>query len=202
MVELRRRNQRDVKERQMHIVKKAARLFFKKGYAQTTMRDIARATKINLGNLYNYIESKEDILCRIFYMYHEPFSQWIEKEKILEIEDPLVQMERSVRKVVEMIYTYRKEILLMYRETRVLPPRFMKKVLATEGALVNFFEGILKKGVEKGLFKVTDPFFSANMMVFQMSLYALRSWNLKRYSEEEIKKLMVESVMAPILPPN
>lgn len=196
----RRRNQLDVKERQLHIVKKAARLFFKKGYAQTTMRDIARSTKINLGNLYNYIESKEDILCRIFYLYHEPFAEWIEREKILEIEDPREQLERSVEKVVEMINTYRKEVLLMYRETRVLPPKFMKKVLTTEGTVVNFFEEILKRGVERGVFKIEDPFFTANMMVFQMSLYALRSWNLKRYSMEEIKELMVKSIVASALP--
>ncbi|MCX7981532.1 MAG: TetR/AcrR family transcriptional regulator [Syntrophales bacterium] len=196
----RRRSQLDVKERQMNIVKKAARLFFKKGYAQTTMRDIARATKINLGNLYNYIESKEDILCHIFYMYHEPFAEWIEKEKIMEIEDPRVQLEKSVEKVVEMINNYRKEVLLMYRETRVLPPKFMKRVLATEGSVVSFFEGILKRGMDQGVFKIKDPFFSANMLVFQMSLYALRSWNLKRYSQEEIKKLMVESIMASVLP--
>ena len=50
-------------KRRLLIVKKATRLFIKKGYAQTTMRDIAGATNINLGNLYNYIASKEDILC-------------------------------------------------------------------------------------------------------------------------------------------
>lgn len=192
-------NQHDVKERQLQIVKKAARLFFKKGYAQTTMRDIARTTKINLGNLYNYIESKEDILCRIFYLYHEPFAEWMEREKILELKDPLEQLKRSVEKVVEMIVTFRREVLLMYRETRVLPPKFMKKVLHTEGALVSLFEDILQRGMEQGIFNIKDPFFTANMMVFQMSLYALRSWNLKRYSLEEIKRLTVESVLAGVL---
>jgi hypothetical protein len=35
----------------------------------------------------------------------------------------------------------------MYRETKVLPPKFLKKVLETESALIAFFEGILRKGV-------------------------------------------------------
>jgi len=194
-----RKNKVNVEQRQMHIIKKAARLFFKKGYAQTTMRDIARVTKINLGNLYNYIESKEDILCRIYYMYQEPFARWIEEEGILKVEDPMIQLKRSLDKVLDMIHTYGKEILLMYRETRVLPPKFMKKVLETEGSLISFFEAILRKGMEKGLFKITDPFFTANMLVFQLSLYPLRRWNLKRYSPGEIKEMTIEHILAALV---
>ena len=35
-------------KRQIHIVKKASKLFIKKGYAKTTMRDISKSTDINL----------------------------------------------------------------------------------------------------------------------------------------------------------
>ncbi|MFO7570780.1 MAG: helix-turn-helix domain-containing protein, partial [Smithellaceae bacterium] len=59
-------------DKRAKIIKKATRLFIKKGYAQTTMRDISKATGINLGNLYNYISSKEDILCLSFETYHDP----------------------------------------------------------------------------------------------------------------------------------
>ena len=45
------------KKRQMQIIKKATKLFMNKGYAQTTMRDISKATGINLGDVYNYISS-------------------------------------------------------------------------------------------------------------------------------------------------
>ena len=69
---------------------------------------------------------------------------------------------------------------MMYRETNVLPAKFMKIVLGKEDALVQIFEEIIRKGAEKGAFKVKDPFFSANMLVFQLSLYPLRSWNLKK----------------------
>jgi hypothetical protein len=53
--------------------------------------------------------------------------------------------------------------------------------------------------MEKGLFKITDPFFTANMLVFQLSLYPLRRWNLKRYSPGEIKEMTIEHILAALV---
>ena len=55
----RNKSQEILKKKRSHIAKKAAKLFIKKGYSQTTMREISKATGINLGNLYNFIDSKE-----------------------------------------------------------------------------------------------------------------------------------------------
>jgi len=184
-----------IRKKQLLIARKASKLFIKKGYSQTTMREISRTTGINLGNLYNFIDSKEDILCMVFHMFHNPTTDWMAKDGILDIDDPVEQMRVSLRKVLELIHEYKDEIFLMYRETKVLPPKFLKKVLGTESALITFFEGILRKGMERGVFRVKDPFFSANMLVYQLSLYPLRSWNLKRYTEEELLEMTAESIM-------
>lgn len=41
------------------------RLFLKKGFRKTTMRDIARDAGVNLSNLYNYFASKDELLCKL-----------------------------------------------------------------------------------------------------------------------------------------
>jgi AcrR family transcriptional regulator len=45
--------------------KVAAELFRAKGYAATTTREIAKATKLQKGSLYHHIATKEDLLFRI-----------------------------------------------------------------------------------------------------------------------------------------
>ena len=117
-----------ITSRKMKIVKKATRLFIKKGYAQTTMRDISKATGINLGNLYNYISSKEDILCLSFETYHDPAIDWFERDGIMDIEDPKEQLQKALHQMLIMIHDVMNDILMMYRETRVLPPKFLKIV--------------------------------------------------------------------------
>jgi AcrR family transcriptional regulator len=193
-------NQPVVNKRQLQILKKATKLFIKKGYSQTTMRDIAKATGINLGNLYSYINSKEDILCLSFDTYHSPALDWFEQEGISNIEDPKAQLKVSLRQMLEMIHDVMNDVLMMYRETKVLPPKFMKIVLKKENELVKIFESIIARGVEKKVFNVRDPFFAANMLVFQLSLYPLRSWNLKRYTREEYMDLAEETILKAVIP--
>ena len=47
-------------ERLQQILRTAAALFHKNGYAQTTTRQIAQACGISQSNLYYYVKSKED----------------------------------------------------------------------------------------------------------------------------------------------
>ena len=44
------------------ILRTSARIFAAKGYHSTSMRDIARATKVSLAGLYYYCKSKEELL--------------------------------------------------------------------------------------------------------------------------------------------
>ena len=192
-------HQDPVKKRQTLIVKKASKLFIKKGYSQTTMRDISKATGINLGNLYSYISSKEDILCLAFDTYHGPAMDWFAQEGILDIEDSEEQLRIALHQMLEMIHDVMSDVLMMYRETRVLPPQFLKIVLKKEGDLIKIFEDIIARGVEEKIFNVRDPFFAASMLVFQLSLYPLRSWNLKRYTREEYLALAEETILKAII---
>jgi AcrR family transcriptional regulator len=49
-------------ENRIRILKEAANLFKNKGFSQTTTRDIARATGIATGTLFNYFATKEDLV--------------------------------------------------------------------------------------------------------------------------------------------
>ena len=103
------------KKRQMQILKKATKLFMKKGYAQTSMREISRATGIDIRNLYYFIKNKEEILFLVFDMLHKPELQLFEKQGIMDIDDPVVQLQSVIHGLVESGYDYDDEILLLYR---------------------------------------------------------------------------------------
>ena len=52
--------------RQERICRGAMKLFRKKCFHNTTMREIAGSSGVGLGNLYNHIHSKEDILLPVW----------------------------------------------------------------------------------------------------------------------------------------
>lgn len=182
-------------KRQTQIVKKAAKLFMKKGYAQTSMREISKATGIDIGNLYYFIKSKEEILFLVFEMLHRPEIEVFEKRGIMEIDDPVEQLKAAVHGLVDAGFKYKDEGLLLYRESKSLPKRLLKKILERESRVVSYVEEILVKGKKRKLFKVKDVSFTANMILYQLSLYSLRNWNMRKYSKQELIDRMQEHIM-------
>ena len=58
-------------ERKKEIIKAAMQLFSEKGYAQTSMRDIARTMGVSLGLCYRYFDSKQILLNTAIDLYIE-----------------------------------------------------------------------------------------------------------------------------------
>ncbi len=64
----------------------------KKGYAQTTMREISKATGIDIRNLYYFIKSKDEIIFLVCQMIHTPMMEIINNQNIMYIDDPVEQL--------------------------------------------------------------------------------------------------------------
>ncbi|HDQ04691.1 MAG TPA: TetR/AcrR family transcriptional regulator [Deltaproteobacteria bacterium] len=182
-------------KRQMQIISKATKLFMKKGYAQTSMRDISRATGIDISNLYYFIKNKEEILFLVFNMLHRPELELFEKKAIMSIDNPIEQLKAVIHGLINSGYSYDNEILLLYRESKSLPKRLLKDILKKESLVVSQIEDILKKGKARKVFQVEDTSLTANLIAYELSLYPLRKWNMKKYTKKELAGLMEKSIM-------
>jgi len=198
-VKARIKNPELVQKKHLQIASKATKLFIKKGFSNTTMRDISHATKITLGNLYSYIKKKEDVLCLVFNLFHQSWAKDLERNGILEIENPEEQIRMAIRTMLLSSRHCQDEIKLLYRESRYLPKSFLKIAMEKDGDLILAFEKMIRRGVEQDLFHVDDPFYAANMIVFQMSLHPLRGWNLKKkYTYDEVVNLTENYILKAI----
>lgn len=193
-VETQIKNTELVRKKHLQIAKEASKLFIKKGYFQTSIREISKATGLTMGNLYNYISRKEDILYLVFDVFHSMWVNKLEEEGVFKIEDPVKQLEIAVQKMLELVVENREMVLLMYTESKSLPKEFLKIILEKENGLVECIARILKRGVKKRFFKVKDPFLLANTIVYLLSIEPLRGWNLKKYKVEEVNEYVIESI--------
>ncbi len=185
-------------KRQSQIIKKATKLFMKQGYAQTSMREISRATGIDIRNLYYFIRSKEEILFLVIEMIHRRELEFFEKQDFTSIDDPVLQLRTVIREFIGTGYHYGPEILLLYRESKSLPKRLLKVILSRESQVVACVEEILRRGREKKVFQFEDASFTANMIVYELALHALRNWNMKQYSKEELIVLLENHVIKAV----
>jgi len=194
-VETQIKNSELVQKKRLQIAMGASKLFIRKGYSQTSIREISKATGLTIGNLYDYIAKKEDILYLVFDVFHSIWANRLEEVGVFKIEDPVKQLRTSIRKMLELVNTYRDMVLLMYTETKLLPKEYLRVILRNESGLVECFEKILKRGIEKRVFKIKDPFLLANVIVYLLSIEPLRGWNLrKRYEVEKMNELITEFI--------
>lgn len=187
------------KKRQMQIIKKATKLFMNKGYAQTTMREISKATGIDIRNLYYFIKSKDEILFLVCQMIHTPMLEIVRNQSILDMEDPAQQLRTVIRQLIDFGYDYGQEILLMYRESKSLSKPLRKIIFSQESLLVSRIEQILTEGKKRNVFQFEDASFAANFIVYGFSIFPLRHWNMNHYSKEELIDLLEKELMRTVM---
>ena len=126
------------------IVDAAVQLFIEKGFHKTTTRQIAAATGLSIGSLYEYVASKEDILYLVCDAIHE------EVERVVSGAFSKAAGDRSA--VEWMIRDYflvcdrmSDHILLIYQETRTLPAKWRKRVLENEVRMTGLFVSVLAR---------------------------------------------------------
>lgn len=192
------KNSELVRKKRLQIAKGASKLFIKKGYYQTTIREISKATGVTIGNIYDYITKKEDILYLVFDVFHALWVNRLEEERVFEIEDPVKQLEVALEKMFELVNSHREMVLLMYRESKLLPKNFLKILLEKESGHIQCFEKILDRGVKKGVFKTQDTFLLANIIAYLFSIEPLRGWNLKNYKVGEVNEYIIEFIKSAI----
>lgn len=131
-----------VDQRRRQIAEAAVKLFIKNGFHKTTTRQIVQATGFSIGSLYEYVASKEDVLYLVCDSIH------VEVERL--VADTLAKADGGRNALAQVIREYFRVcnrmsdfILLIYQETRSLPPQWQKRVLENELRITGLFIGVL-----------------------------------------------------------
>jgi len=168
-----------VEKRQNQILEAAEKLFVKKGFHGTTIRDIARESGLGLGPIYNYVRNKEEIL----FMVHKRIVElnYDEIKKSLSgIEDPKERMIRAIQTLSGLANKYQDLYLFMYQEAHVLDMAMQKEIIKAEKKTISIFEDIIERGKRKKIFRGINGRIAANMIVLLNHGWVLRRWDLKK----------------------
>lgn len=170
-----------VEKRRAEIADAAVKLFARKGFHQTTTREIQRETGLSTGTLYEYIQSKEDVLYLVCDAIHREMEERL-RAAIREggaARDTLVHaMDGYIRACDKM----QDSILLVYRETSSLKPASLKFVLQNEARITAIFEDILRHGMQDGSLHLQGEkalaLMAHNITVIG-HMWAFRRWYLR-----------------------
>lgn len=137
------------------LVDVARQLFAKMGVENTTMNDIALASKKGRRTLYTYFKSKEDIYMAVVETELDILSDMMKRVAEKDISPD--------KKMMEMIYTRLDAVKEVVFRNGTLRANFFRDIWRVEKVRKRFdakeiqlFEDVLREGVEKGVFQIDD----------------------------------------------
>jgi len=168
-----------VENKHQQIVEGACKIFFEKGYHPTTIRDIAKACGMSMGQLYHYIHSKDDVLYLIHRHMHQVWYDYLKRSNLEKIEDPVQKFTEALKQILQFQTENKKLIQFVYSESKYLDKKHFKVVLEMDYKyVIGFWRGLLEEVNKKTSLK-GDLDILASLVAFTLVFQPLRGWTLK-----------------------
>ena len=137
--------------------------FAKNGVENTTMNDIAKASKKGRRTLYTYFKNKEDVYLAV--VQSELDKLWQHLKTVSEKNIP------PDEKMLEIIYTRLEAVKEIVFRNGTLNASFFRDIWKVENVRkrfdckeINLFKKVLADGIEQGVFKVQDVEMTASLV--------------------------------------
>lgn len=159
--------------RRQQIEDAASTLFRERGYAATSVRDIAHALDMQGGSLYAHVASKEDVLWAIVVRAADRFNAEV---------GPIAASDRTaarklrkmIRAHVAVVTSAQKDAAVFLDEWRFLSPERRATIAARRDDYERLFRQAIAQGVASGEFGRVDPAQTA--IVILSALNGIATW--------------------------
>jgi AcrR family transcriptional regulator len=149
-----------VETRRQQIEGVASTLFRQRGYAGTSVRDIARALDIQGASLYAHVDSKEDVLWSIVARAAERFHR--EVRPVVDAPLPAPERLREMCRVhVRVVTSDLEHASVFLQEWKFLGEPRRDEIARRRDAYEAYFRGVIAEGVASGQFRPVDPLIGA-----------------------------------------
>lgn len=160
--------------RKEQVIRTAAELFREKGYAASSMRDLAQKLGIEAASLYSHIKSKEEILQSLCFDMAAEF-RWSLDEVEKQQAPASVKLKNGIIGHIQVMAKDLTASAVFMNEHRHLSAAYLRDFLLLRINYINRFKKIIEEGISRGEFKETIDKKLAVMTLFS-SLNWMPQW--------------------------
>ena len=189
-----------VEERRRQIIQAAFRLIAARGIQKTSIREIAAASEMTIGNLYHYIGTREDIIfLAINYGLDQVRKLIIEINDLCETLTPREALKAAIGRYIRYHHANWEGTVFLYKEMGSFSPSLRLPVIEVNSHMHDVFIRILKKGCKTAEFKVADIDLVASTIVSMGDMWALKRWQFKKnYSLDKYISSLTQMILGSI----
>jgi len=139
------------------IYEQAIRLFAERGFAGTSLQDIADALGITRPALYYYVKSKDELLAKLAADVAGGSAAQITEAASRPDLDAVGKIREIARLNVVRVATQPERFRLLIRSEADLPPELSRAYDASRRAVLKAVTGVIEDGIRAGRFRPGDP---------------------------------------------
>ena len=171
-----------VQRRREQIVAAAVELFSVQGFYRTTMQEIARKAGVSTGLIYQYAETKEDVLLLGLMFVMERFRRELESSRG-EGTEPLSRLYAALDTYCRVVDRHPEATVLAYRSTMSLPREYREYIKQVEVDTNEFIAIRLRACIAAGLFREINVELVTYQLVLYAHTWALKHWRLSQFTD-------------------
>jgi AcrR family transcriptional regulator len=176
------------------ILQKAALMFREKGFAATSMRDLAETVGIEAASLYNHIQSKSEILQDITFRIANDCNEHLDSLSNNGM-NSTQKIESLIRFHVQMMINRFEDYYVMVNEWMHLSEPYLTNFSVQRRNYVRKMESIIQEGIDNKEMKPVSPYVA--VLTILSSVRGLEFWHRshQRITPEEMEDNMVNHLI-------
>ena len=185
-------------QRRAQIAESACRVISRNGFSGSSIRAIADEAGLHVPTLYQYVDSKDQVLELVFH--------WLVDQVRMDIEVATQSCSTARQKLLAMIGTLtwrgdqnRSRIGMLNRELKSLSPKARLRVMDEIQTLMGQIAVVIEEGVASGEFRCVEPLLVANFVDAVVDVWALRQFSIKRVGVKAFEAEVVRFLEAALL---
>lgn len=174
------------------ILTKAADVFEKKGFAQTTILDVAQALELSRSALYHYFKSKDEILEALVLEHTEHAVEQIEQRFAKRDGSPIEQLRELLANSINGRMTRGARLRVLDQLAAEMPAEIKQKFDHGRRRFLDLYTRLIQKGIDAGELRAVDARTAA------LAILGIASWTswwyspTGRKSPEELAEVLVD----------
>jgi len=184
-------------KRRHEIFHQVVGVFLKKGFQETSMREIAEAAGLGKSTLYDYFKTKDDIL---IYFFEDQINDLTEAAQKIALQNlPANERLRQVTRAhLEFLQANKSLVMKLTLEAQRLKLDSQKQIQMSRHAYQDLLRGLIEEGIREGVFRKVDPLLAARMLLNTMApvVFTSRPTGTPQEMMEETMDIFLKGLQA------
>jgi len=178
----------ELDRRRHEIFHQVVNVFLKKGFQETSMREIAETAGLGKSTLYDYFKTKDDIL---LYFFEDQLNDLTEAAQQIAIQNKPAneRLHQITQMHMEFLQANKSLFMKLSLETQRLKLESQKQIQEKRHAYQDLIRALIDEGIREGVFRKVDSLLVARILITSMAPVVFTS-RPTGTSQEMVKETM------------